>query len=88
MDTPLVQPEHALGAALAFEVDLKLVPRAQISAALGAMDQSGGLRVGRNLQTDGAAKRAFQLVVQILAGHDREALRNRHAFARPGSGSV
>jgi len=45
------------------------------------------LSIRRNLQADGAAKRAFQLVVQILAAHDCGALRNRHVFARSGIGA-
>ena len=70
LDAPLVQPENAVRAALLLEVSLKLIPRAEIFAALGAMDRGFGLSIDRNLQTDGAAKRAFQLVVQILASHD------------------
>jgi hypothetical protein len=36
------------------------------------MDRRCGLGIGRDLQTDGAAKRAFQFVVQIIASHFAE----------------
>lgn len=81
LDTPLVQPENAIRAALLLEIGLKLIPRAEIFAALGAVDRRCGLGIGWNVQTDDAAKRAFQFVVQILGGHDRSASCKRHARA-------
>src|SRR5437660_6793763 len=72
LDASIVQTEHPVSSALHLEISLKLIPCAEIFTALGAVDRRCGLSIGRNLQTDGAAKRALQFVIQILAGHDAQ----------------
>ncbi|WP_206520174.1 hypothetical protein, partial [Mesorhizobium sp. M1A.F.Ca.IN.020.04.1.1] len=81
LDTPFVQTEHPLGAALALEVGLEFVPRTQIFAAFGTMDLGNGLSIDGDLQPDHTAIRAFQFVIQIPTGDHRPPSRNRQVCA-------
>jgi len=72
LDTALVETEHSILAALLLKIGKQIVPCPEEFATVVANDPVRRAGVGRNPQPYCQTIRAFQLVVKILFGHQRQ----------------
>jgi hypothetical protein len=69
-DPTFIQSEDTVLATLTLKVSLEVIPQSKELPAIGATNWIGRLHIRRNAQPDRQAKRAFELMVQVLLlGH-------------------